>query len=122
MSRILFYVAIGITSHNLWVTLSNVPGRVLFTPFQNAFSGWKGRFFKIYRTDLVPDALDGFPLYWVRETRALKTTPFKKLAPSDQIACRLLAEAGGFDSTTLINLEFNAGTLEKYICTCMSLP
>jgi len=51
----------------------------------------------------------------VREARALKTKPFKKLAPSDQIACRILAEAGGFDSATLISLEFNAGTLEKYI-------
>ena len=29
--------------NNLWVTLSNVPGRVLLTPFQNSFTGWKGR-------------------------------------------------------------------------------
>ena len=101
--------------HNLWVTLSNVPGRVLLTPFQNSFTGWKGRFFKICRTDLAPTALDGFPLYWVREVRALKTKPFKKLAPSDQIACRILAEAGSFDSATLISLEFSAGTLKKYI-------
>jgi len=49
--------------HNPWVTLSNVSGRVLFTPFQNSFTGWKGRFFKICCTDLVPDALDGFPLF-----------------------------------------------------------
>jgi len=102
--------------HNLWVTLSNVPGRVPLTPFQNSFTGWKGRFFKICCTDLVPTALDGFPLYWGREARALKIKPFKKLAPSDQIACRILAEAGGFNSATLISLEFNAGTLEKYIC------
>ena len=102
--------------NNLWVTLSNVPGRVLLTPFQNSFTGWKGRFFKICRSDLVPSALDGFPLYWVRETRALKSKPFKKLAPNDQVVCRILAEAGGFDSATLISLEFNAGTLEKYIC------
>ena len=102
--------------HNLWVTLSNVPGRVLFTPFQSSFTGWKGRFFKICRTDLVPDALDGFPLYWVREEKALKAKPLKKLAPSGQIACRILAEAGGFDSATVISLEFNAGTLEKYKC------
>ena len=32
--------------NNLWVTFSNVPGRVLLTPFQNSFTGWKGRFFK----------------------------------------------------------------------------
>jgi len=102
--------------NNLWVTLSNVPGRVLFTLFQNSFTGWKGRFFKICCFDLVPFALDGFPLYWVRETRALKSKPFKKLALNDQVVCRILAEAGGFDSATLISLEFNAGTLEKYIC------
>jgi len=51
----------------------------------------------------------------VRETRALKSKPFKKLAPNDQVVSRILVEAGGFDSTTLISLEFNAGTLEKYI-------
>ena len=102
--------------NNLWVTLSNVPSRVLLTPFQNSFTGWKGRFFKICRSDLVPSALDGFPLYWVRETRALKSKPFKKLALNDQVVCRILAEVGGFDSATLISLEFNAGTLEKYIC------
>ena len=67
-------------------------------------------------TDLVPDALDGFPLYWVREEKVLKAKPLKNLAPSDQIACRILAEAGGFDSATVISLEFNARTLEKYIC------
>ena len=98
------------------MTFSNVPGRVLLTPFQNSFTGWKGRFFKVCCSDLVPSALDGFPLYWVRETRALKSKPFKKLTPNDQVVCRILAEAGGFDSATLLSLEFNAGTLEKYIC------
>ena len=52
----------------------------------------------------------------MREEKALKAKPLKKLAPSDQIACRILAEAGGFNSATVISLEFNAGTLEKYIC------
>ena len=103
--------------NNIWVTFSNVPGRVLLTPFQNSFTGWKGRVFKVCCSDLVPSALDGFPLYWVRETRALKSKPFKKLTPNDQVVCRILAEAGGFDSATLISLEFNAETLEKYICT-----
>ena len=103
--------------NNLWVTLSNVPGRVLLTPFQNSFTGWKGRFFKVCCSDLVPSALDGFPLYWVRETRALKSKPFKRLSLNDQVACRILAEAGGFDAAALISLEYNAEALEKYICT-----
>ena len=111
----LHYFEVKRQRSNLWVTLSNVPGRVLLTPFQNSFTWWKGRFFKICCSDLVPSALDGFPLYWVRETRALKSKPFNKLAPNDQVVCRILAEAGGFDSATLISLEFNAGTLEKYI-------
>ena len=81
--------------NNLWVTLSNVPGRVLLTPFQNSFTRCKGRFFKVCCSDLVPSALDGFPLYWVRETRALKSKPFKTLPLKDQVACRILAEAGG---------------------------
>jgi len=103
--------------NNLWVTLSNVPGRVFLTPFQISFTGWKGRFFKVCYSDLVPSALDGFPLYWVRETRALKSKPFKRLALNDQVACRILAEAGGFDAAALISLEYNAEALEKYICT-----
>ena len=49
--------------NNLWVTLSNVPGRVLLAPFQDSFTGWKGKFFKICCSDLVPSALDDFPLY-----------------------------------------------------------
>ena len=98
------------------MTLNNVPGRVLLTPFQNSFTGWKGRFFKVCCSDLVPSALDGFPLYWLRETRALKSTPFKRLPSNDQVACRILAEAGGFDAAALISLEYNAEALEKYIC------
>jgi len=65
--------------NNLWVTLSNVPGRVLLTPFQHSFTGWKGRFFKVCCSDLVPSAVDGFPLYWVKEPRALKSKPLKRL-------------------------------------------
>jgi len=102
--------------NNLWVTLSNVPGRVLLTPFQHSFTGWKGKFFKVCCSDLVPSALDGFPLYWVKETRALKSKPLKRLPSNDQEACRILAGAGGFDVAALISLEYNVEALEKYIC------
>ncbi len=40
--------------NNLWVTLSNVPGRILLTPFQQTFTGWKGRFFKVCVPTLCP--------------------------------------------------------------------
>ena len=103
--------------NNLWVTLSNFPGRVLLTPFQHSFTGWKGKFFKVCCSNLVPSALDSFPLYWVRETRALKSRPLKRLPLNDQEVCRILAGAGGFDAAALISLEYNAEALEKYICT-----
>jgi len=102
--------------NNLWVTLSNVPGRILLTPFQQTFTGWKGRFIKVCCSDLVPSALDGFPLYWTKDARALKSKPLKKLSSRDQEACRILAGAGGFDAAALISLEYNAEFLEKYIC------
>ena len=102
--------------NNLWVTLSNVPGRILLTPFQQAFTGWKGRFFKVCCSSLVPSALDGFPLYWTKDARALKSKPLKKLSSRDQEACKILAGVGGFDAAALISLEYNAELLERYIC------
>jgi len=96
-------------------TLSNVPGRVLLTPFQHSFTGWKGKFFKVCCSDLVPSALDGFPLYWVKEVRALKSKSLKGLPSNDREACQILASAGGFDAAALISLEYNAEALEKYI-------
>ena len=89
--------------NNLWVTLSNVPGRVLLTPFQHSFTGWKGKFFKVCCSDPVPSALDDFPLYWVKEARALKSKSLKRLPSNDQEACRILAGAGDFDAAALIS-------------------
>jgi len=103
--------------NNLWVTLNNVPGRVLLTPFQHSFAGWKGKFFKVCCSDLVHSALDGFPLYWVKETRALKSRPLKRLPSNDQESCRILDGASGFDAAALISLEYNTEALGKYICT-----
>ena len=87
------------------------------TPFQHSFTGWKGKFFKVCCYDLVPSALDGFPLYWMRETRALKSRPLKRLLLNDREACRILAGAGVFDAAALISLQYNVEALEKYICT-----
>ena len=53
----------------------------------------------------------------MRETRALKSRPLKRLPSNNQEACRILAGAGGFDVVALISLEYNAEALEKYICT-----
>ena len=46
--------------NNLWVTLSNVLGRVLLTPFQHSFTGWKGKFFKVCCSNLCPPPLTTF--------------------------------------------------------------
>ena len=102
--------------NNLWVTLSNVPGRILLTPFQQAFTGWKGRFFKVCCSSLVPSALDDLPLYWTKDAKALKSKPLKKLSSRDQKACKILAGVGGFDAAALISLEYNVELLERYIC------
>ena len=66
-------------------------------------------------SNLVPSALDGFPLYWTKDARALKSEPLKKLFPRDQEACQILAGAGGFDAAALISLEYNAELLGNYI-------
>ena len=102
--------------NNLWVTLSNIPGRILLTPFQQTFREWKCRFFKVCCSNLEPSALDGFPLYWTKDSRALKAKPLEKLSQRDQETCKVLAGAGGFDAATLISLEYNAELLGKYIC------
>jgi len=102
--------------NNLWVTLSNVPGRILLTPFQQACTGWKGRFFKGCCSSLVPSALDGFPLYWTKYARALKSKSLKNLSSRDQEACKILVGVGGFDAAALIILDYNAELLERYIC------
>ena len=86
------------------------------TPFQQTFREWKGSFFKVCCSSLVPAALDGFPLYWTKDARALKAKLLKKLSPRDQEACKILAGAGGLDAAALISLEYNAELLGKYIC------
>jgi len=107
--------------NNLWVILSNIPGRVLLTLFQHSFKGWKGKFFKVCCSDLVPSALDGFPLYWVKGAKTLKSKSLNVLPSNDQEACRILASVRGFDAAALISLEHNTEALEKYISMRASL-
>jgi len=100
---------------SLWVSLSNIPGRVLLTLFQQSFKGWKGKFFKVCCSDFDPSALDGFPLYWVKEVKTAKPKSLDELPSNDREACQILTSAGGFDTATLISLEYNAEALAKYI-------
>jgi len=102
---------------SLWVSLSNIPGRVFLSLFQQSFKGWKGKFFKVCGSDHDPTALDGFPLYWVKEVKTVKPKSLDELPSNDREACQLLTSVGGFETATLINLEFNVEALAKYIST-----
>jgi len=100
---------------SLWVSLSNIPGRVLLSLFQQSFKGWKGRFFKVFCSDYDPSALDGFPLYWVKEVKTVKPKSLDELPSKDREACQILTSVGGFDTATLISLEYNVEALTQYI-------
>ena len=68
---------------SLWVSLSGISGRVLLTLFQQSFMGWKGKFFKVCCSDFDPSALDGFPLYWVKEVKLTKPKSLVELPSTD---------------------------------------
>ena len=71
--------------NNLWVTLSNVPGRVLLTPFQNSFTRWKGRFFKV----CVPSRIQALTKSRSKSTFGVKVNIRRRLAeetPSASVA------------------------------------
>ena len=97
------------------MSLSNIPGRVLLSLFQQSFKGWKGKFFKVCCSDYDPSALDGFPLYWVNEVKTMKSKSLDELPSNDREACQILNSVGGFDTATIISLEFNVDALAKYI-------
>ena len=97
------------------MSLSNIPGRVLLSLFQQSFKGWKGKFFKVCCSDYDPSALDGFPLYWVNEVKTMKSKSLDELPSNDREACQILTSVGGFETATLISLEFNADALANYI-------
>ena len=110
---------------SLWVSLSHISGRVILTLFQQSFKGWKDKFFKFCCPDFDPSALDGFPLYWVKEVKPTKSKSHDELPSNDREACEILTSAGGFDNATLISLEYNAEALAKYIsmrATPITLP
>ena len=49
--------------NNLWVSLSGVTGRVIFSLFLQSYKGFKGKFFGVCYADQDRTALVGFPLY-----------------------------------------------------------
>jgi len=45
----------------------------------------------------------------------MKSKSLEELPSNDREACQILTSVGGFDTATLINLEFNADALGEYI-------
>ena len=45
----------------------------------------------------------------------MKSKSLDELPSNDREACKILTSVGGFDTATLISLEFNVDALEKYI-------
>jgi len=83
--------------------------------FQQSFKGWKGKFFKVCCSDYDPSALDDFPLYWVKEVKTMKSKSLDERPSNVREVCQILTSVRGFETATLINLEFNADALAKYI-------
>jgi len=100
---------------SLWVSFSGVAGRIILTLFQNSYKGWKGQFFGVCCTKRDPTALDGFPLYWVKEPRLIKTKSLDELPSADREVCVALARMGiVFNTAELIAREFDADALSQY--------
>jgi len=72
---------------SLWVSLSNITGRVILSLFQQSYKGWKGKFFKVCCSEYDRTALDGFPLYWVEEVKLTKPKSLDELPSTDREVC-----------------------------------
>jgi len=101
---------------SLWVSLSNITGRVILSLFQQSYKGWKGKFFKVCCSEYDRAALDGFPLYWVEEVKLTKPKSLDELPSTDREVCRILASVGVLDTSILISREYDAEGLTRYIC------
>jgi len=49
------------------------------------------------------------------EVKTMKSKSLDELPSNDREACQILTSVGGFETATLINLEFNADALARYI-------
>jgi len=80
--------------NNLWVSLSGVTGRVIFSLFQQSYKGFKGKFFRVCCADQDRAALDSFPLYWVEKLKFKKAKTLDELSSIDREVCQALASLG----------------------------
>jgi len=109
----LYFFEVKNPGKKLWLSFNGVVERVLMTLFQQSYKGFKKKFLKICCNIHDHTLLDGFPLYWVEKPRSLED-----LTPSDRETCRLLSSLGMvFDTAELIELEFCAKVLKRYVGT-----
>ena len=102
--------------NNLWVSLSGVTGRVIFTLFQQSYKGFKGKFFRVCCSDQDRTALDDFPLYWVEKLKFKKAKTLDELSLADREVCQVLASLGVvFNTAELIKHECNPTALSNYL-------
>ena len=99
----------------MWVSLSDIAGRVILSLFQQSYKGWKGKFFKVCCSEYDHAALDGFPLYWVEEVKLTKPKSLDELPSTDGEVCQILASVGVLDTSILISREYDAKALANYI-------
>jgi len=102
--------------NNLWVSLSGVTGRVLFSLFQQSYKGFRGKFFRVCASDHDRRALDGFPLYWVEELKFSKAKTLDELSLTSRETCQVLAILGMiFNTAEIIKHGRDPAALAKYL-------
>jgi len=100
----------------LWVNFNGVTGRVLLTLFQQSYKGFKGKFFKIRCSKSDLTLLDGFPLYWVKESGLKKSRNLEDLPTREREVCTFFSYLGAvFSTVELLKLEYNPKALKGYI-------
>ena len=102
--------------NNLWVSFSEITGRVILSLFQQSYKGFKGKFFRICYSEANRTSLDGFPLYWVGGLKLKKAKTLDELSSVDREVCQVLASLGVvFNTAELIKNEYSPTGLAGYI-------
>ena len=102
--------------NNLWVSLSGITGRVLFSLFQQSYKGFRGKFFQVCAFDHDRTALDGFPLYWVEELKFSKAKTPDELSLTSRETCQVFANLGMiFNTADIIKHGRDPAAHAKYL-------
>jgi len=100
---------------SLWVSFIGIAGRILLSLFQQSYKGWRGKFFRVCCTDHDRTAMDGFSLYWVKESGLTKPKSLDEIPSTDREVCLVLASMGVLDTAELIAREYDFAALTQYL-------